>query len=113
MNGDTYTLDTLYRQKYVDTSTLLFIVLFIEIFLISGCRDLLSLIHNSIGVVHRRCWAIRSGSQSVFHFIPNVLDRLEVRVECGQGAIRPWSWMVNGCGGAQLLCRGNKIFPTK
>lgn len=93
--GDTSRLDK-YRQKYVDTSTLLFIRLFIEILFISGCRDLLSLIHNSISVVHRRCLVIRSGSQSLFHFIPNVLDRFEVRVECGNKTVEldgGWVWV--------------------
>lgn len=40
----------------------------------AGCRDLLSFSHKSISGVGHWCWTIRPGSQSVFQFIPKVLN---------------------------------------
>ena len=46
------------------------------------CRDLLPFSHKIISEVGHLCWAIRAGSQSAFHFIPEVFDGFEVRDLC-------------------------------
>ena len=42
-------------------------------------RDLLPFSHKSISEVGHLCWAIRTGSQSAFQFIPKLFDGVEVR----------------------------------
>ena len=43
------------------------------------CGDLLPFSHKSISEVVHRFWAIRSGLQSAFQFIPQVFNGVEVR----------------------------------
>ena len=46
------------------------------------CEVLLPFSHKSISEDGHWCWEIRPGSQSVFQFIPKVLDGVEVKALC-------------------------------